>query len=375
MKSSLHPTPGPARFLPLLAALWLGACATPPAPQAPPAQAEAMPVAEAAAAPLRLAAVGDIMLGGSATPEMVRQGYDYPFEATRHLLQQADIVFGNLEGPLTDGGVPVADKTYVFRSPPAKVAPALAAAGFRVLSLANNHALDYGPEGLFHTIAALEQAGIAPVGAGADLEQSRRAVILQTRQGRLAFLAYSLTFPKAFWAGPARPGTAFGHETHVRQDVARAKGEADMVVVSFHWGREATTELRDYQVALGRAAIEAGAGVVLGHHPHVLQAVERYRDGVILYSLGNFAFGSYSRRATRSVIAQLEFRQARLRRLTLIPLDVNNVEVVFQPRPLEGEAAREVIAHLDRLSRARGTPIAYEDGTGVLLFGEEQNGN
>ncbi|OGI58932.1 MAG: hypothetical protein A2809_00130 [Candidatus Muproteobacteria bacterium RIFCSPHIGHO2_01_FULL_61_200] len=327
------------------------------------------PVAAPAARPVewRIAAVGDIMLAGTAAPELRKYGYDYPFEQTRDILKQAQIVFGNLEGPLTDGGAAGTVKQYVFRSPPDQVAPALARAGFNIVSLANNHTLDYGPEGLEDTRAALDKAGIRYAGAGRNVTEARQPVYMMADGTSVAFLAYTLTFPEEFWAGPDRPGTAFGHERFVREDVAAAREKADIVVVSFHWGQEGKTERRDYQVQLAHAAIDAGASAVLGHHPHILQGVERYKHGVILYSLGNFAFGSFSNTATRSAIALLTFRDKQWRELRLVPLNVKNAEVVFQPRPLVGRDAREVVEHLQQLSQALGTTLENRDGVAVLV--------
>ena len=347
-------------------------CATPPAPEAAPPIQAPVSIPEPVPVPtppkdILLAAVGDIMLGGTATPELRKYGYDHPFELTRSILKQAQIVFGNLEGPLTDAGVPATGKQYVFRSPPDQVAPALARAGFNVVSLANNHSLDYGPEGLADTRAALDRAGIGYTGAGQNLAEARRPVYMVADGVTVAFLAYSLTFPEEFWAGPNTPGTAFGHERFVRADVATAREKAEIVVVSFHWGQEGKTELREYQTQLARAAIDAGAAAVLGHHPHVLQGVERYGHGVILYSLGNFAFGSFSNTATRSVIALLAFRDGRWRELRLLPLNVKNAEVVFQPRPLAGPEAEQVVEHLQQLSVRHGTVLENHDGSAVLV--------
>ncbi|MHB8727484.1 MAG: CapA family protein [Sulfuricaulis sp.] len=354
----------------------LAACAvTPPSSRSKPeATAAPAPSASSSAKPgapaeeFSIAAVGDIMLGGTAQPEMQKYGYDYPFDRTRGILRRAQIVFCNLEGPLTNDGQAEVEKKYLFRSPPEMVAPALARAGFNVASLANNHTLDYGFQGLEDTRAALEKAGIQPVGAGRNLDQARAPVYIKTNGVTVAFLAYSLVFPEEFWAGPEKPGTAFGHERYVRADVAATRRHADIVVVSFHWGREGTTEPRDYQVLLAHAAIDSGASVVLGHHPHILQGVERYKGGVIAYSLGNFAFGSYSKTATRSVIALFEFRQRRLHELRLVPIDVDNVEVVFQPRPLVGRDATEVVEQLSRLSRDRGTVLENREGNAVLAL-------
>ncbi len=353
-------------------------CATPSTPRpVPEAAQKAVPapatVPAAVAAPavkpveLRIAAVGDIMLGGTAAPEMRKYGYDYPFELTQNILKQAQIVFGNLEGPLTDGAAAGTAKQYIFRSPPDKVAPALARAGFNVVSLANNHTLDYGPEGLEDTRAALEKAGIYYVGAGRNVTEARQPVYMVVEGVNVAFLAYSLTFPEEFWAGSDKPGTAFGHERFVRADIAAAREKADIVVVSFHWGQEGKIELRDYQVQLAHAAIDAGASAVLGHHPHILQGVERYKNGVILYSLGNFAFGSFSNTATRSAIAVLTFRDKQWRELRMIPLNVKNAEVVFQPRPLVGPDATQVVQQLQQMSEVRATVLENRDGVAVLV--------
>ncbi|MFQ6023498.1 MAG: CapA family protein [Acidiferrobacterales bacterium] len=319
---------------------------------------------------LRIAAVGDIMLGGSAAPELARRGYAYPFVHTRPLFQQSDVVFGNLEGPLTNAGEPEPGKRYVFRSPPEKVAPALAAAGFNLVSLANNHSMDYGVAGLRETLTALDAAGIKHAGAGMNRRAARQPAFISAGGHVVALLAYSLTFPDSFWARHDRPGTAFGHERHVRADVAAARQRADVVVVSFHWGREVTTELRPYQPSLAHAAIDAGALVVLGHHPHVLQAIERYKQGIIFYSLGNFSFGSYSRNATRSIVARLLVEDGRLTELQLIPINVNNVEVVFQPQILYAHEAGRVLEELQRLSEPLHVTISNQAGIGMVRLSE-----
>jgi poly-gamma-glutamate synthesis protein (capsule biosynthesis protein) len=310
------------------------------------------------------------MLGGSAAPEMIKFGYDYPFADVRAVLHGADVVFGNLEGPLTEAGEPERNKRYVFRSPPGQVGAALAAAGFNVVSLANNHTMDYGVEGLQQTLSALAAAGIKHAGAGMNLEQARQPALISAGDQTVAVLAYSLTFPESFWARADVAGTAFGHEHHVRADVQAARKQADIVMVSFHWGREATTELRDYQPRLGRAAIDAGATIVLGHHPHILQGIERYKHGIIFYSLGNFAFGSYSRIAQRSIMAEVDIEDARLTRVRLVPLNVNNVEVVFQPRRIASAEAERVVADLRELSAPLQTQIVLDDGVGAVVLSD-----
>jgi poly-gamma-glutamate synthesis protein (capsule biosynthesis protein) len=321
-------------------------------------------------ADLVVSAVGDIMLDGTARPVMSEQGYDYPFVKMLPFFSGAQIIFGNVEGPLTNRGTPEQDKTFVFRSPPAKVGAALKAAGFNVVSLANNHTLDYGADGLVQTIEILDEANILHAGAGADLRAARRPALMEVNGVKVATLAYSMTLPENFFAGPNKAGTAFGHLEHVRADIQAAREGADIVLVSFHWGQEGKTALRDYQMRLGRAAIDAGASAVIGHHPHILQGIERYKEGIILYSLGNFTFGSYSMKSARSAVAQLTFRNARLQHVRLVPINVNNFEVQFQPQPLTGAAADAVIEELRTLSAELNTRVHNDNGTGVVSLEE-----
>lgn len=295
-----------------------------------------------------IAAVGDIMLGGSALGAMQRNGYDYAFAKTVGIFQSADIVTGNLETALTLRGTR-ADKKYTFRNPPQKVIPALKQAGFNLISLANNHTVDYGVTGLKDTLDALEQAKLAHVGAGMNLQQARKAHIISIKGQKFGFLAYSLTYPQQFWATSSKAGTAFGHARHIKQDVAALKQQVDHVVVHFHWGREGYTKLRPYQPNLARLAIDAGASLILGHHPHVLQGIEQYKNGLIYYSLGNFAFGSYSRRANTGGIAKVKFCPQQTQAGIYI-VDVNNYRVQFQPRLAKNKIIKQNKAQLQQLS-------------------------
>lgn len=316
---------------------------------------------------ITIAAVGDIMLGGTAQEVLMKEGYSYPFNQLAPLLS-ADITIGNLEGPLTSicNSNMDLDKTYVFRSAAEKVTPALKEAGFNLLNLANNHILDYGLQGMNDTIESLKKHNIHSVGAGKNSTEARGGIIIDTEHGKYGFLSYSLTFPESFWATEDKPGVAFGHEKQIVHDIKRLKKQTAGVIVSFHWGREKTTELRPYQPRLGRAAIDAGASLVLGHHPHVLQAIEKYRDGLIIYSLGNFVFGSYSKDAATSVVARITLNEGRFHSAEFIPINVLNTEVIFQPRILKHKAASAVIDHMNQLSKDTNTRLDQLNYRGYL---------
>jgi poly-gamma-glutamate synthesis protein (capsule biosynthesis protein) len=307
------------------------------------------------------------MLGGTAEEIMLKNSYDYPFKHTRHLLSNADIVLGNLEGPLTNSeAAEASDKQYLFRSPPQSVVPALRRAGFNAMNLANNHILDYGINGMNETIQSLDQSGITSIGAGQNLIQARAGRIIRTAHGDVALLGYSLTFPESFWATDTKPGTAFGHRKQIVEDIHRLSQQADYIIVSFHWGREKTEALRPYQPRLARAAIDAGADVVLGHHPHILQAIEAYRQGLIIYSLGNYVFGSYSQDARDSVVARISLHNGNYHSAELTPINVLNTQVVFQPIPLKGKAAAGVIQRINQLSASSNTRLQLYKHKGYL---------
>lgn len=188
---------------------------------------------------------------------------------------------------------------------------------------------------------------------------------------RIAFLAYSLTFPAEFFASGGRAGTAPGHAAYFLADIARARAKADYVVVSFHWGAEKATRPKPYQVRAARSAIDAGADLVLGHHPHVLQGIERYRQGVILYSLGNFAFGSMSPSSDRSVIARITLENG-VKEIELLPINVLNSEVRFQPQLLAGKRGKAVVDQMEKLSRQLGTRIVSDGGRYVVDLGHDR---
>ena len=314
---------------------------------------------------LTIAAVGDIMLGHRAEPWLEREGPGYFFMHVLPVLQQAQVVIGNLESPVSSRGAAVENKKFTLRVG-RKAVDALHAAGIRVVALANNHILDFGPPALQDTLTLLAENGILHSGAGMDLEDARAPAMLRAGGRTIAFLSYSLTFPVEFYASAGRPGTAPGYKDFVRADIEKVRPKADLVVVSFHWGAELMTTAKDYQRELGRLAIDWGADLVLGHHPHVLQELELYRGRLIAYSLGNFVFGSESSRTNDSMILLCTFKGKTLVAAEAVPLDVNNYRVTYQPRVLTGKRAEEVLGGVRTGSELLGTRLEVRNGRGYL---------
>jgi poly-gamma-glutamate synthesis protein (capsule biosynthesis protein) len=323
---------------------------------------------------LTIAAVGDVMLGHRAEPWLEAEGPAYFFADVLPVLQQAQVVVANLESPISGRGTAVPDKKFTLRAG-RKAVDALQAAGIRVVTLANNHILDFGPPALQDTLSVLAENGILHSGAGMDLDDARAPAILRVAGRTVAFLSYSLTFPVEFYASPGRPGTAPGYKDFVRHDIAKVRPKADLVVVSFHWGAELMTTAKDYQRELGRLAIDWGADLVLGHHPHVLQELELYRGRLIAYSLGNFVFGSESDRTNDSMILLCRFKGKTLVAAEAVPLDVNNYRVAYRPRVLTGRRAAEALGVVRAGSERLGTRLEVRDGRGHLSLTTAAPGN
>jgi poly-gamma-glutamate capsule biosynthesis protein CapA/YwtB (metallophosphatase superfamily) len=311
-------------------------------------------------------AVGDIMLAGRWTPLLRQKGYGNPFNGVRKELATGDINIGNLESPIAEGGQEHYGKKFRFRAEP-QVAQAIHAAGFNLVTLANNHSMDFGGEALAETLHHLNNNGIAWIGAGENLSEARKMALFTIKGKKIAFLGYSLTQPVEFFAGDDRPGTAPGYEKLVTADISSARMQADYVIVSFHWGKEATSVVQPYQRRAARKAVEAGANVIIGHHPHLLQGIERYRDGIIFYSLGNFVFASKSQTAEVSAIIRLKLNDNR-REAEILPLDVLHRRVGFQPQLLTGASGAAVIETLNGLSQPFKTEILARDGSYFLTF-------
>lgn len=239
--------------------------------------------------------VGDVMLSRVIGQKMeTKNDFTFPFLNVAEELEKYDIAFGNLETPISERGVNQGS-IYSFRSNP-KVIEGLLFAGFDIVSLANNHIWDWGPEALEDTIKHLEAAKILTVGAGRNEKEANKPIIIKKNGTTFAFLAFTNLMPEGLEAKDDHPGLSHKNIEHIVNTIKNTKEKADIVIVSFHWGEEYMPNANDAQRALAHQMIEAGADLVIGHHPHVVQEVERYvpenseREGWIAYSLGNFIF-------------------------------------------------------------------------------------
>jgi poly-gamma-glutamate synthesis protein (capsule biosynthesis protein) len=233
--------------------------------------------------------VGDIMLSRNIGKIMLEQNdWDYFFNPVAEYLSGADLTFGNFENPMSSRGKNVGS-IYSFRVDPRAVT-GLVNAGFDVLSLANNHIWDYGPEAFVDTLQILTDNNISYVGVGNTYAEAHMPVIKEVNGMKIAYLAYTSLVPGFLNRKDSAPAVASPDIEGVTRDIIAAKELADIVVVSYHWGEEYATIHNADQELRAKAAIDAGADLIIGHHPHVVQEVVPYGKGYIAYSLGNFIF-------------------------------------------------------------------------------------
>lgn len=252
-------------------------------------------------------AVGDLILD---RPDIATR-----FEPSKRVLKQGDVVVGNVEFPHTNRGH--------YSNPESAAAPGvdpenltpMRDAGFNVATMAHNHTFDQGYFGVIDTIEKLRELGIAPVGAGANIDEARRPAFIEAKGVKVAVLNYNAIGPELSWASPLKAGANFvrvkalyhAEESRmggppnrvytivdasslqtVREDVASARAEADFVLVSFHMGYYGGPTLQEYQIVLSRAAIDAGADMIVAMNSHALFGIELYKNKPIYHGLGNF---------------------------------------------------------------------------------------
>jgi poly-gamma-glutamate synthesis protein (capsule biosynthesis protein) len=323
---------------------------------------------------------------------------DSTFAQAGKYLRAADIVFGNLETVVADpehldgrGHGPRTDEWMIG---------AYLSAGFNVMNLANNPSMYRGTQGLLRTMEVLDKAGIAYGGGGKNLQEARRPVVVERKGVKVAFVCRTSVCTIDAAAGAQRPGLAVvrvatayeappplpkevpgvppiihtipdaGDVEALRQDIAQARGRADVVVVSWHWGISPYSggrgELVGYQTAMAHAAVDAGADLVAGHHPHLVQPVEVYKGKVIFYSLANFVHDgpSFWGRQQDTIMVRCRIQRGKINEVCFIPGRINEQN---QPELLKPAAATELVREIQEASAAFGTGFQVRETEVAVL--------
>ena len=360
-----------------------------------------------------LVAVGDV--------RVARKDYQLSFAKVAHIIRGADIAFFNCETPYAEKGSPGMAQHGASHHDPAKM-PALTEAGFNVCTLANNHTLDWGVDAAVECRERLEAMGIAVCGAGRNISEGRKPAIVEKKGVKVAFLGYLSVGPNGYMAEEDKPGCAMVrahtlYEPYEYQpgtppkiltwaykedlqamvdDIKKAKQQADIVIMTDHWGiHNAPVVIPDYGYEVGHAAIDAGADLVLGTHPHILKGIEVYRGKVIVHSLANFVMESgiahregevralllkswrdltaqiYRPRhpdQSKSLIIKCIISGKKIQRVSYIPVMLDVDWANPEPLPRSDPRAQEIFKYMEDITRASGLDTKYYwDGDEVVI--------
>lgn len=298
------------------------------------------------------------------SPNKMHEARSSPFRKISKTIRSADIMFANLEMPLTSRG----RRVGAFRGQP-RFAKHLADAGVSVVSLANNHAMDCEGVGLRETIRALRDNGIGIVGAGKNLAHARRPHVIVKNGIRVGFLAYNQLLGKpsgSCFALCDRAGVAPLDPSLVLNDIRSSRRHVELLVLSLHWGQEEAKLVSDRARSLAHAFVDAGADIVVGHHPHIPQGIEAYRKGFVAYSLGNFVFSHGHHYWEDNLILEIVATSSGIVSLKALPI-TGQGRGVFRPMLLKGARADSFFARLRRRSNGLGTRFEIRNGAAEIL--------
>jgi poly-gamma-glutamate synthesis protein (capsule biosynthesis protein) len=366
-----------------------------------------------------IAAVGDVRI--------YRDKPETSLAHMRDVFKQADICFCQSESSYSDKGSQGSSGPRGASPVDVRMYPAFASAGFDVVSMASNHTMDWGRDAFLDCIERLRGDGIKVIGAGKNIAEARTPAIVECQGTRIAFLGYCSVAPKGYYASAAKVGVApMRAITHYEQleddqpgtpakimtwplqhdldalleDVKRVRSQVDIVAVSLHWGVHHIRGLiADYQPVVAHAAIDAGADIIIGHHPHVLKGIEVYRGKVILYSIGDFARdynqdragdvqwaheceevykiygsafaggqGAISNRF--SMVAEIQFAAGKIERVAYRPVMIEHEDGGPQPKivPVGSQRGEEIIQFVKDITRDAGLNAKFRvEGEKVIV--------
>jgi poly-gamma-glutamate synthesis protein (capsule biosynthesis protein) len=310
--------------------------------------------------------VGDIMLDRGVKLAIKKYGngdFKFPFLKIADTLQKADILFGNLESVISNKGKKVGS-IYSFRAEP-KAIEGLKFAGFDIVSVANNHIFDYEREAMENSFLRLKGAEIDYVGGGFNEIEAYAPVIKEINGVKIAFLAYT-NLGSEYWSAKGnRSGIAWLTAENLEKGIKKTREMADLVIVSIHLGEEYKTSSSVEQKYFAHLAIDAGADLVIGHHPHVIQEIEKYKEKYIAYSLGNFVFDqSFSEETMKGLMLKVLIKNNKIKEVIPIEIKINKY---FQPEiPSNTESKIEPEKNNQRISSPSVKPIS-ENPPGQLV--------
>lgn len=307
----------------------------------------------------KLFAFGDIFLKTKDNSD--------PFKNLKKVFQSQDIIFGNLETVLSNRGSPL-PKRVSLRTESENIRY-LKDAEFSIVNIANNHIMDYGEIGLLDTINILEKNNIKFIGAGRNIKEAIEPVILKKNSSRIGFIGFTSA---GLVAEEKHSGCVPLNKELVLNCISKLKKKVDILIVSLHWGIEYIFYPSPEQQQLARILIDNGADLIIGHHPHVIQGVEEYKNGLIFYSLGNCNFGVEQDKNYKGtnigLIVSIEFLKMRRKNYELIPIKIDSNYALYL---LKGSEKLDVLEFIKKISTPLQNKIAsrfwYQEASDVYL--------
>lgn len=311
--------------------------------------------------------VGDVMFDWSIKTAMNTEGPNYPLQHISPLIKDSDLSILNLETAIGTSGYKQ-DKLYTFQSPPAS-AKAMKDAGFDLVSLANNHAMDFGREGLYETIDLLKQADLDYIGAGTNENEAYRAYSETINNHKIDILGFSQVLPAISWYANEDGGLASGYQQdRVIEHIKKSAANCDTTIVYLHWGTERTIQPSAGQRNFAHTMIDAGADIIIGSHPHVLQGMEYYNGKPILYSLGNFLFPDYVEGdSADTVIAKIDVLMDNYE-VTLIPAVIHDSTVTLADKQNAARITDKMIYRSNLISQTSNFAVSEVKGKQSLTI-------
>ena len=332
---------------------------------------------------LTMLIVGDVFVLRDDPPSV--------FKHVNALMRSADFVLGNLEGSACDTGKAVDKLGAEAWKADSRQLAAIEAAGFHAVNVANNHMMDFGAGAMLATIENLDRIGVKHCGGGRNFEEAHAPAIVEREGCKVAMLGYTCVFMEKWAAGKDSPGLAVAgartsyeppkrvfetpgsppiihtwaiaeHKAQLAKDIAGARAKADIVICTFHWGvSSGFRHLTEYQVELGRFAIDSGADLVFGHHPHLLQGIEVHNGRAIFYSLGNFTFARHRPHKGHEYETGMARCRIRDRRICAVDFLPARCDKNLDPRVLDLVEGRDVVELIEARSADFGTAFVKAD--------------
>ncbi len=312
---------------------------------------------------ITVTAVGDVMFDRRVKLAIAAGGAKWPFSKIAHKLK-SDLTIANLESSLATAGSPTKGKDVVFQGTPEGV-NSLKLANIDVVGLANNHALDYGLPALKETRKRLKQNGIVFAGAGANKYEAYEPAIKKVGDLKVGFLSFSDVIPFNSFPSEKLPGIAPARDpSKVASKIKDMSKKTDLQIVAFHWGIEYEDYPTGKQKELAVAAIDAGADLVIGHHPHVTQGIALYKGRMILYSLGNFVFDRYKTKTAQTFIFRMNIDyKGEFTFVRIIPVFISSSG---QPAVMTGGEAKTILARVKQISGKYSKYLTTDKDTLVI---------